>query len=185
MKSDIKSDRKETKDLDRSPLPKKNGWSLWIKLVFFTSLTGILAAIILPSFRCQAVKSKQSEARTYVGSLNRGQQAYFTENSKYGSSIDVLGVGIKTDTENFIYTTRVTTGKSFKEQSVFNYGISKSAERRSYVGGIFLSEVAASSDVTSLAILCEANAPGDTKPPDPIVKNGIPTCGANTQPVGQ
>ncbi|WP_330483875.1 type IV pilin-like G/H family protein [Tumidithrix elongata] len=183
----MKSDLAQAKKADQSPLLKRNNrWSLWIRLLIYLPIAVIVAALILPSFLCRADKAPTSEARTYVGSLNKGQQAYFTENSKFGSNIDVLGVGLKTDTgKNYIYSTRVATVKSAKEQSVFNYGISKKADYRSYVGAVFLSQVTASSDVTTLAILCEANAPGDTKPPDPIVKNGIPTCGANTQPVGQ
>ncbi|MEE3717443.1 type IV pilin-like G/H family protein [Tumidithrix elongata RA019] len=182
----MKSDLAQAKKAGQSPLRKRNNrWSLWIRLLIYPPMAVIVAALILPSFLCKANKAHQSGARAYVGALNKGQQAYFTENRKFGSNIDVLGVGLKTDAEDYIFSTRVATVKSAKEQSALNYGISKKADYRSYVGAVFLSQVTASSDVTTLAILCEANAPGDTKPPDPIVKNGIPTCGANTQPVGQ
>jgi type II secretion system protein G len=54
-----------------------------IELLVVIIIIGILAAIALPSFLNQANKAKQSEAKTYVGSMNRGQQAYFLENDTF------------------------------------------------------------------------------------------------------
>jgi type IV pilus assembly protein PilA len=162
----------------------EKGFTL-IELLVVIIIIGILAAIALPSFLNQANKAKQSEARTYVGSLNKGQQAYFTEKSKFGSSVDVLGVGIKTDLVNYSYYSTLTnttiTGVGISE------GRSNVAPLRAYAGIVSLSQVAASSDVTSLAILCEANAPGvggTNTPASPGIASS-PVCNTGTQLIGQ
>lgn len=68
---------------------------------------GILAAIALPSFLNQANKAIASEARTYVGAMNRGQQAYYLNNATFSSSIEALGVDISAETANYSYAMEV------------------------------------------------------------------------------
>ncbi|OBQ26060.1 MAG: pesticin, partial [Aphanizomenon flos-aquae MDT14a] len=62
-----------------------------IELLVVIIIIGILSAIALPSFLNQAKKARQSEAKTYVGSMNRGQQAFYTENDAFTSSVDAMG----------------------------------------------------------------------------------------------
>ncbi|MEE3719194.1 type IV pilin-like G/H family protein [Tumidithrix elongata RA019] len=162
----------------------EKGFTL-IELLVVIIIIGILAAIALPSFLNQANKAKQSEARTYVGSLNKGQQAYFTEKSRFGPNIDVLGVGLKNTTTNYAYTS-ADVGTGTTNTTALSLGTSQVVAIRSYAGLVSLSQVAASSDVTSLAILCEANAPGTAAAPNPSGNaTAAPVCGANSQPVGQ
>ncbi|NES98251.1 MAG: prepilin-type N-terminal cleavage/methylation domain-containing protein, partial [Desertifilum sp. SIO1I2] len=78
---------------------EEQGFTL-IELLVVIIIIGILSAIALPSFLNQANKAKQSEAKTYVGSMNRAQQAALMERGSFTSDVSTLGLGIATQTEN-------------------------------------------------------------------------------------
>ena len=75
-----------------------------IELLVVIIIIGILSAIALPSFLNQAAKAKQSEAKTYVGSVNRAQQSFRIENTSFAANIDALQIGIPTSTDFYNYT---------------------------------------------------------------------------------
>ena len=56
---------------------------------------------LLASFTSQATEARQSEARTDVGSLNRGQQAFYIEHSGFAQNLDELELGITAETDNY------------------------------------------------------------------------------------
>lgn len=74
-----------------------------IELLVVIIIIGILSAIALPSFLNQANKAKQSEAKTYVGSMNRAQQAFYLEQNQFAADGEFgsLGLGIATQTTNY------------------------------------------------------------------------------------
>lgn len=133
---------------------------------------GLITAIVLPSFLNMANKAKQSEAKQYVSSMNKGQQAYYAENTKFSTSIAALGLGLKTETTNYKYSVRAT------KQAAFNYGVSKQKTEKSYVGGVFLFPAK-----TTSSILCEADDRGTIKPAEPIYQNGNFICSSGTKEV--
>ncbi|TAF32739.1 MAG: hypothetical protein EAZ68_20620, partial [Oscillatoriales cyanobacterium] len=100
----------------------------------------ILTTLTLPVFFCtaseaqssQIVKAKESEAKQYVNSMNRAQQAYYAENVGFTNSVSSLGIGIKAETANYKYS--ISTGN----KAVFNYGVSQQPNLKSFVGGVFL-----------------------------------------------
>ncbi|PHM07046.1 type IV pilin-like G/H family protein [Nostoc sp. 'Peltigera malacea cyanobiont' DB3992] len=126
-----------------------------IELLVVIIIIGILSAIALPSFLNQANKAKQSEAKTYIGSMNRAQQAYYLENTSFSSAIGSLGLGIATQTVNYKYVASVLSGGTV----VTNQGIvvNANAPLKSYVGGVEVTTQAATGEATTVAILCEAN----------------------------
>jgi type II secretory pathway pseudopilin PulG len=144
---------------------------------------GVIGAIALPSPVGTARKARASEAKQYVGSMNRAHQALFIEKSAFATSVDALGLGIKTETKNYLYSVRAT------KQTAFHYGVSKQRQLESYVGGVFLVPVkkiesnAAKDGITTISILCEADSPGTIKPAEPIYKNGKIACGKGTRQV--
>jgi len=140
-----------------------------IELLVVIIIIGILAAIALPSFLSQANKGKQSEAKTYVGTLNKGQQAYYTENAIFAtSSIPDLGVGINTSTVNYSYTTDGQNTASITTTKAFSKAKSKGVALKGYAGAVTLFQAGSTSEAGSVAILCEVKIPGTTLPDDPL-----------------
>ena len=137
----------------------------------------ILAAIALPSFiGCGGNKARQSEAKQYISSMNKGQQAKYAEDGAFSNSVNALGLGIKTQTTNYNYSTIAT------KNAAFSYGVARSNNLTSYVGAVFLVPVsqAANKELTTVSILCAANSPGNTQPSAPILQNGNPVCAAGS-----
>jgi prepilin-type N-terminal cleavage/methylation domain-containing protein len=121
-----------------------------IELLVVIIIIGILSAIALPSFLNQANKARQSEAQTYVGSINRGQQAYFLEKSSFGQ-LSYLELGIR-DTKNYSYTSNPTDPLNEAVTEAKPTGnVLKGYAGRVYVG------TGSDGNKTTLAILCEGS----------------------------
>lgn len=156
---------------------REGGFTL-IELLVVVIIIGILAAVALPSLLSQANKAKQVEARNNVGALNRAQQAYFLENNNtFATSISQLGIGIK-DSPNYTYSISGTSGASKQKAGINASTTGKSL--KGYLGVVFTSTGAAASEVLTLAILCEAEKPGN----DAVETSG-PNCGGSDKNLAQ
>lgn len=133
---------------------REEGFTL-IELLVVIIIIGILSAIALPSFLNQANKAKESEAKQYLASLNKGQQAYYTEKSTFTSEVPALGVGIKTQTTNYKYACTAPDGAT----AVNCTASAQSASLRSYLGYVYLVDVGGS-ESTSRSLLCQTTASG-------------------------
>ena len=115
--------------------------------------------IALPSFLNQANKAKESEAKTYVGSMNRGQQAYFTENGGFSDTIGALGIGIEEATDNYTYATSEVAGVG-SGSSGYSTGTPIPTDiLRGFSGTVFLQ--GAGDSLTSVAVLCDGTTQDD------------------------
>jgi type IV pilus assembly protein PilA len=136
-----------------------------IELLVVIIIIGILAAIALPSLLSQVNKGKQAEAKQYIGAINRGQQAYFLENDTFGSDISLLGLGIKTQTVNYVYTIKpAAAAGNGSIGAVNNIGSALGSTLKSYVGVNFTSQPQVNnpaSEVLTLGFVCETEAVGD------------------------
>ena len=141
----------------------------------------ILAAIALPSVlsSCGGGNTGKREAKQYVSAMNKGQQAIYAEDGAFSNSVNALGLGIKTQTTHYNYSTIST------KNAAFSYGVARSNNLTTYVGAVFLVPVsqAANKEKTTVSILCAANSPGNTQPPDPILQKGNPVCATGTESV--
>ncbi|NJK77068.1 MAG: general secretion pathway protein GspH [Richelia sp. CSU_2_1] len=160
------------------------GTSRIIELFVVVIIIGILAHIALPSFLHCGNKAMQSEAKQYLGSMNRAQQAYFADKGKgaFSNSITALGIGIKTQTTNYNYSIGAT------KNAAFSYAVSSHEKKNltSYVGAVFLVPSSGANDAKTVSILCETNALGkNIQPSIPILQNGVPVCGDGTVEVSK
>jgi type II secretory pathway pseudopilin PulG len=160
------------------PYKKSKSWvGTLVRITFiYVPVLMILSAISLPSFLCVSSKATESESKQYVGAMNRSQQAQYAEDGAFSNSMNALGLGLKTQTTNYNYSILAT------KNAAFNYGVARSNNLTSYVGAVFLVPVsqAANKEKTTVSILCAANSPGNTQPPDPILQKGNPVCAAGS-----
>jgi len=68
----------------------QKGFTL-IELMIVVAIVAIISAIAIPNFLKYQVRSRQSEARTNLGSLGTAAEAYRAEFDTYVTSIDQLG----------------------------------------------------------------------------------------------
>lgn len=154
-----------------------------IELLVVIVIIGILSAIALPSFLNQANKARQTEAKTYVGSINRGQQAYYVEYARFGAQTEVEAS--VPDTQNYVYAVDPGTYTGTEPDTTIT-GTAQKANLKSYAGFV----LATANDLPG--IVCETTAVSTT-PPDPgtiTFTNGRPApengnCGGNAALVGQ
>jgi type IV pilus assembly protein PilA len=167
-------------------------WSIYSLLGF--GIIAIVAPAFLGSFGC-GTKARSAEARSYVGSMGRAQQALWIENGALGRSIPALAIGIKEETDNYKYDLQ-----GF-ELVAYHYGVPKNDNLKSFVGAVFVvpekaqtsqgvnqqanpksaTKPSTKKDLTTITILCESPNLGiKTKLPKPFLENGIPNCAEGT-----
>ncbi|AFY73053.1 prepilin-type N-terminal cleavage/methylation domain-containing protein [Synechococcus sp. PCC 7502] len=153
-----------------------------IELLVVIIIIGILAAIALPAFLNQANKARQSEAKTYVGEINRAQQVYYLEKQEFAPNFPSLNVGINQNTPNYAYgVNRLTYGKGVPNQQVYGFGLPNGgtnavpgsatnpdtinfaalgAPIKAYAGVVIVANLFGATDSAILSVLCEQNVAG-------------------------
>ncbi len=140
---------------------REQGFTL-IELLVVIIIIGILSSIALPSFLNQASKAKESEAKQYIGASNRAQQAYYLERSQFAVNFVSLGIGIKTDTNNFTYGIDTTAGST--SAIIRNVAYPRNTGvLRAYTGAVEIDNVN-TAVFTAIAILCQSQAPSGGDP---------------------
>lgn len=114
-----------------------------IELLVVIIIIGILSALALPSFLNQTAKAKQSEAKNYVGVVNRAQQIYYIDHAKFASSHTELNIGLPIMTANYDY--EITSDDAIS--ATFKATALQPESLKSYAGGV----VAVSPGVTLTA----------------------------------
>ena len=180
MKSDLKA-----KFLQHLASKKRDGGFTLIELLVVIIIIGILAAIALPSFLNQANKAKESEAKTYVGSAVRAQQAYYLENNHFATSMGSVELGINTSTKNYGYTVPTAT----KQQTTIYATTKNTVTLRSFIGGVAAAPTA-TGEGTTKGILCRGILPATPAAPAGInlpiaTSSAEPTCGTGFQTEGK
>ena len=132
-----------------------------IELLVVVIIIGVLAAIALPNLLGQVGKARETEARTALGSLNRGQQAYYLEKgSFYQGSAAVAdlnsNLGVAPGDKYYNYT-NASTGvfsniKAGAKNSV-NDGTRNYAGAVNYSNGSFLTYICVGNSLAANPVL--------------------------------
>jgi type IV pilus assembly protein PilA len=161
---------------------KGEGFTL-IELLVVIIIIGILAAIALPSFLNQANKAKQSEAKQYVGTLVRSQQAYYLEEGSFAGSLADMSKPVAASTTNYSYTTSAPTGTN---AVVYGTPLAGKTSLKAYSGASQVSVITASSEATSFGGVCESIGLGPTQLAAPTFDtDGKVACGATGKPIAK
>jgi len=142
-------------------------------------IASVMATPVMQSMEAAdtAIKAKQSEAKTYVGSLIRAQQAYFVEHNKFTDSITELGLGIASETENYSY--------SIETQG--SVAVAKAGARRgdlkSYTGTVFVLKPEGSNEFTTVGVRCESKDKTKTAPDAAELIDNKPKCDNNSEAI--
>jgi type II secretory pathway pseudopilin PulG len=150
------------------------------KQAFFALMSPVLAvaAIVLLSFPYYAItspglanKARASEAKTYIGSINRSQQAFRLENSKFAEDFATLDIGIPSDSEYYQYEIAIAD-----DDMAVATATAKTRGISSLAGAVFI--LGSDTDFpTTQAILCESNKSSKTAPDLPTVsEDDNPQC---------
>ncbi len=170
---------------DRRSLKTQNleysGFTL-IELLVVIIIIGLLAAIALPSFLNQANKARFAEAKSYVGTMSRLQQAYYLEKQTFTGDITKLGLGVNTSSSSFTYTvaTGDLTGAATPAQ--LDRIITNVAQPNSSAIKAFISVVGVPSAANALkvdTVFCIANAIGTATAPGKMLGGLTLSCPNN------
>ncbi|MDY6802574.1 MAG: type IV pilin-like G/H family protein [Cyanobacteriota bacterium] len=104
-----------------------------------------------------SVEARQLEAKRYISSMNKGQQAYYIENSSFTDKIEELGLGIRNETESYRYQI-----KTFDDRWVVTTATPKFNDLKSYTGAVFVT--LSQGDFITTSIVCESDKPSFTPP---------------------
>lgn len=171
----------------------------WISFIFLRLLLVFIAVNLGMEFlkflgnavSCGASKSVLAEAKVYVGSMNRAQQAFQIENNQFANAVEPLGLGMRTQTASFNYSTRTTGNAAFSyaipredayekaSWGVFSWKRSINYRLKPYVGGVFV--IPQNGEGEMATVLCESLETGTIKIAEPYLENNIPTCGKGTR----
>ncbi|MBD2492971.1 type IV pilin-like G/H family protein [Nostoc sp. FACHB-280] len=146
-----------------------------IELLVVVIIIGVLAAIALPSLLGQVNKAKQSEARNSIGAINRAQQAYFLEFQSFSTDLSQLGVGIKTQTDNYDYSSIISGSSATVAGVISHKAQARKPALKAYVGivGTIVGN-AQTSEALTVAFACEAPIPGTGSVPTASAVSGCP-----------
>jgi len=106
----------------------------------------------------RAVLAKESEGKANIGMLNRAQQAYFLENTKFAENLEVLGVAIAPETESYRYQIAQAT-----DQQVVVKAQAKKSELKSFTG-VVIAEKTPTAAASTTQFICETEQAAQTPP---------------------
>ena len=136
--------------------------------IYSTVVAGIMASFYDFKLNKLSMSSapKSSEAKQYINSINRAQQAYYAEYGKFSDDITQLG-GIKEETDDYYYSVvssmgPVQTSYNQHEPAQFEIVLAFADPNdmntgRSYTGAVFAYKQKGSNLIITISAICESD----------------------------
>ncbi|MEA5449181.1 type IV pilin-like G/H family protein [Leptolyngbya sp. CCNP1308] len=157
---------KVARHLSSPTVRRKRGFTL-IELMVAIAIMGVLAIVAIPSVLNQATRSKQARALKYIGMVNRAQQAFFVEHSRFAASTDELGFADNHAPPDYTYS--VTAGGGGLEITSTRATPTNPA-LRGYAGVVFAT-VDPSGQARLGTVICQGGT-ADVPVPTPVAVGG-------------
>ena len=134
--------------------------------IYSAVVAGIMASFYDFQLNKLSISSdpKSSEAKQYINSINKGQQAYYAEYGKFSDNITQLGLGLKQKTDDYNYTLvssmgPVQTSYNQRESAQFESAIAIAKPNdmstgKSYTGAVF--GFKEKGGITTISAICES-----------------------------
>lgn len=83
--------------------PQDENVTGYILIGIFTLLFTLVAKFVAPTWFHMPHPNRASEAKLYLGSMNRAQQAYYVEHKFLTTHLEALELGITSETNSYLY----------------------------------------------------------------------------------
>ncbi|MCY7407229.1 MAG: type IV pilin-like G/H family protein [Alkalinema sp. CAN_BIN05] len=103
-------------------------------------------------------RTKESEAKRLIGTLNRVQQAYYLENDRFTTNLESTGV-VKPDTANYRYRLFIAPDRY---PAALQVGLPKTSDLLTFLGLVYATKL--NGQTAAIAILCVSDKPGTPMP---------------------
>ncbi|UBF25928.1 pentapeptide repeat-containing protein [Kovacikia minuta CCNUW1] len=120
----------------------------------------------------------QSEAKQYVGSMMRAEQAYYLEKERFTANLADLGIGIKPETRSYLYRIFLYRDRT---KAVMVAAVPKQKGLKSYMAFVSVAKTSQFNELSTFATLCESEAATPLLPKMPAT---FPAVGAAACPSG-
>jgi len=120
----------------------------------------------------------QAEAKQYVASMMRAEQAHYLEKGTFSNNLNDLGLGIKPETKNYRYRIFLYRDRA---KAAMLAGIPKKAGIKTYIGFVNVAKIPGNNELTTITTLCESN---EARPLLPKMPSSFPNAGAAECPTG-
>jgi type IV pilus assembly protein PilA len=141
---------KEIEFFEKSKLLGDNGGFTLIELLVVIAVIGILSSIALPSYLNQAAKTRASEAKSILGTINRSQQAYRLENNTFAGVLTNLDAKISGNFYTYSLGAGATTTQATAISTNNLSGLKVSSSLVSQTGDTFNQIICESNDTQLL-----------------------------------
>ncbi|MFM2430531.1 MAG: hypothetical protein RLZZ511_1744 [Cyanobacteriota bacterium] len=122
----------------------------------------------------QANRAKESEAKMYVGTVNRAQQAHFLEHQRFATTWGELSSTLMSDSKNYDYSLDVQGETAVVKASAKQGGLN------SFTGTAFHFKSAEVDDMTTASIVCRSKNNTKEAPDAATLDGNQPKCSGNS-----